>query len=125
MKSKARDDFINYPKHMETNAKNYVDNHDLKNPYISPLYADLTGFPPLFIQVGTREVMLNDSTRLAELARKANLDVTLDVWEGMVHVFQLGAVFVPEARKAVENIAAFLQRNDYRDFGNNTTRRTS
>lgn len=111
MKSKAKVDFINIPKHMETNAKRYAGNHDLKDPYISPLYADLTGFPPLFIQVGTREVMLNDSTRLAELARKADLDVTLDVWEEMVHVFQLGAVFVPEAHEAIENIAAFLQRN--------------
>lgn len=111
MTSKAKVDFINIPEHMKTNANNYAGEHDLNNPYISPLFANPTGFPPLFIQVGTREVLLNDSTRLAELARDANLDVTLEIWDEMFHVFQLGARFVPEARKAVENIAAFLQQH--------------
>jgi len=111
MKSKAKVDFINIPEHMETNAKNYAGEHDLKNPYISPLYADLTDFPPLLIQAATRDILLDDATRLAEQARSNEVGITLEVWEGMFHVFQLGAGFVPESRKAVENIAAFLQRN--------------
>jgi monoterpene epsilon-lactone hydrolase len=111
MKSKAKVDFINIPEHMKTNAKRYAGNHDLKDPCISPLYADLTGFPPLLIQAGTRDILLDNSTRLAEQARSAGVDVTLDIWDEMFHVFQLGAGFVPEARKAVENISAFLQRH--------------
>ena len=111
MKTNAKVDFINIPKHMKTNAKMYTGDHDLKNPYISPLYADLTGFPPLLIQAATKDVLLDDATRLAEQARNANVDVTLEVWEGMTHIFQLGARFVPEARKAVETIAAFLRQH--------------
>jgi acetyl esterase/lipase len=111
MQSKAKADFINCPKHMKTNAKNYALNHDLKDPYISPLYADLTGFPPLLIQAGTRDILFDDSTRLAEHARDANIDVALQVWDEMFHVFQLGAGFVPEAREAVENITTFLRQH--------------
>ena len=111
MQSKARFDFLNKPAHMKTTAKYYAGDHDLKNPYISPLYADLTGFPPLLIQASTRDILLDDATRLAEQARNVNVDVTLEVWEKMIHVFQLGAGFVPEARKAVENIAAFLRQH--------------
>jgi len=111
MINKGKVDFINYPEHMKTNAKNYAVNHDLKNPYISPLYADLTDFPPLLIQAATRDVLLDDATRLAENAHLANVDVTLEVWKGMFHVFQIGAGFIPEAHQAIENIAAFLRQN--------------
>ena len=110
MESKKKVDFINNPEHMKTTAKLYAGNQDLKNPYISPLYADLKGFPPLLIQAAARDVLSDDATRLAEQARSANVDVTLEVWDGMIHVFQLSAGFVPEARKAVENIAAFLKK---------------
>jgi monoterpene epsilon-lactone hydrolase len=111
MESKKKADFINNPEHMKTTAKLYAGDHDLKDPYISPLYADLSGFPPLLIQAAARDVLLDDATRLAEQARKANVDVTLEVWEEMIHVFQLSAGFVPEARKATENIATFLQQH--------------
>ena len=110
MESKKKVDFINNPEHMKTTAKLYAGNQDLKNPYISPLYADLKGFPPLLIQAAARDVLSDDATRLAEQARSANVNVTLEVWDGMIHVFQLSAGFVPEARKAVENIAAFLKK---------------
>ena len=111
MESKKKVDFINNPEHMKTTAKLYAGDHDLKDPYISPLYADLKGFPPLLIQAAARDVLLNDATRLAERACKANVDVTLEVWDGMIHIFQLSAGFVPEARKAAENIATFLQQH--------------
>lgn len=81
MKSNAKADFINCPEHMKTTARFYAGNHDLKDPYISPLFADLTGFPPLLIQAATRDVLLDDSTRLAEKAHSANVDVTVDVWK--------------------------------------------
>ena len=110
MESKKKVDFINNPEHMKITAKLYAGDHNLKDPYISPLYADLTGFPPMLIQAANKDVLLEDSTRLAKQARKANVDVTLEVWDGMIHIFQLGVGFVPEARKAVENIVAFLRR---------------
>ena len=111
MESKKKVDFINNPEHMKTTAKLYAGDQDLKDPYISPLLADLKDFPPLLIQAAARDVLLDDATRLAEQARKVNVDVLLEVWEEMIHVFQLSAGFVPEARKAVENIALFLRKH--------------
>jgi acetyl esterase/lipase len=54
---------------------------------------------------------LDDATRLAARARSVGVDVTLQVWPGMIHIFQLGGGFIPEARKAVESIAGFLQQH--------------
>jgi monoterpene epsilon-lactone hydrolase len=77
------------------------------HPLVSPVFADLHGLPPLLIQVGTRERLLSDSVRLARRAREAGVDVTLDVWEGMWHVWQDHPT-VPEARQASDEIAAFF-----------------
>lgn len=86
----------------------YVGKADPRDPLISPVYADFAGFPPLLIQVGTREVLLSDAVRLARRAREAGVDVTLDVWEGMWHVWQDHAQ-APEARAASEEIGRFLE----------------
>ncbi len=87
----------------------YLGGHDPREPLVSPLYGDLKGFPPLLIQVGSREVLLSDSLRLARHARAAGVDVTLDVWDGMWHVFQ-GNPGVPESGEAVAGIAAFFRQ---------------
>lgn len=86
----------------------YAGEHDVRDPLISPVYGDFTGFPPLLIQVGTREVLLSDSARLARRAREAGVDVTLDVWEGMWHVWQDHAT-APEAKAASAEIGRFLE----------------
>ncbi len=86
----------------------YAGTHDVKDPLISPVYGDLRGFPPLLIQVGTREVLLSDSVRLARRAREAGVDVTLDVWEGMWHVWQEHPQ-APESRQASAEIGRFLE----------------
>ncbi len=86
----------------------YAGTHDPRDPLISPVYADFTGFPPLLIQVGTREVLLSDSIRLARRARAAGVDITLDAWEGMWHVWQDHAT-APEARQAAAEIGRFLE----------------
>ncbi len=86
----------------------YAGQHDPRDPLISPVYADFTGFPPLLIQVGTREVLLSDSIRLARRARAAGVDVTLDPWEGMWHVWQDHAT-APEARQAAAEVGRFLE----------------
>ena len=88
----------------------YAGAHDVKDPLISPVYGDLQGLPPLLIQVGTREVLLSDAARLARRAREAGVDVTLDVWEGMWHVFQEHPT-APEARQASTEIGHFLERH--------------
>ncbi len=64
----------------------------------------------MLIQVGDGEVLLSDSTRLAERAREAGVDVTLDVWQGMWHVFQLSAGMLPEGQRAIDDIGVFLRQ---------------
>ena len=88
----------------------YAGDHDVRDPLVSPVYGDFGGFPPLLIQVGTREVLLSDSVRLARRAREAGVVVTLDVWEGMWHVWQEHPT-VPEARAAAAEIGRFLEEH--------------
>ena len=93
-------------------AKNYLGGQgDPYDPLVSPLYADLAGLPPLFIQVGDRETVLDDSVMFADLARAAGVDVSLEVWDGMIHVFQMFGAELPEARQAIASIAQFLNRH--------------
>jgi epsilon-lactone hydrolase len=87
----------------------YLGDRDPRTPLASPLYADLAGLPPLFVQVGDDEVLLDDATRVATRAEAASVKVTLEVWEGMWHVFQQTAARVPEAREAVLRIGAFVR----------------
>jgi len=89
----------------------YAGGKDLRHPLISPLYADLHGLPPLLIHVGTDEIMLDDSTRIAEQARNAGVEATLDVWEGMWHVWHAFASRLPEGKKAIEQIGQFIRRS--------------
>lgn len=93
-------------------AKNYIgEDGDPRDPLVSPLYADLTGMPPLLIQVGDRETVLDDSTMFADRARAVGIDVELQVWNGMIHVFQMFGAELPEARQAIASIANFLNRH--------------
>ncbi len=88
----------------------YAGENDLDSPLISPVYADLTGLPPLLIHVGTDEILLSDSTRLAQNAESAQVDVTLKIWERMWHAFHTLAPFMPEANRAIGEIGAFLDQ---------------
>ncbi len=76
-------------------------NGNSKDPYANPLYADLKGLPPIYMQAGGDEVLLDDSLRLAELARKAGVDVSLDIFPGMQHSFQMAAGRAPESDDAI------------------------
>jgi acetyl esterase/lipase len=91
-------------------ADAYLGKSDAQHPLASPLFADLQGLPPLLVHVGTAETLLDDSTRFAERARRADVDVTLDVWDDMIHVWHAFGSVLPEARQAIERIGAFLQR---------------
>lgn len=88
----------------------YGPNQDKKNPLISPVFADMTGFPPMFVQVGTEEVLFDDSTRLVDNAKKAKVDAELQIWQDMPHVHQIAHAFVPEAKAALRDIAGFFNR---------------
>ncbi len=94
-------------------AKGYLaaSGADPTAPLASPLYADLAGLPPLLVQVGDRETVLDDSRVLAARAREAGVAVELQVWDEMIHVFQLFAADLPEARDAIASAGAFLDRH--------------
>ena len=93
-------------------AKNYLGGEgDPGDPLVSPLYADLTDLPPLLIQVGDRETVLDDSVMLADKARAAGVAVDLQVWDGMIHVFQMFGAELAEAHRAFADIALFLDRH--------------
>lgn len=87
----------------------YLGTTDPKNPSVSPVFADFTGFPPLLLQVGDAEVLLDDSVTIAQRAEIAGVDVTLDVWPDMQHVFVVCAGNVPEADRALATVGAFLR----------------
>jgi acetyl esterase/lipase len=87
----------------------YVAKQAADAPTISPLFADLAGLPPMLVQVGTDECLLDDSTRLAERASDAGTDVVLEVWDDMIHVWQAFFAMLPEGRDAIDAIAAFLR----------------
>ena len=87
-------------------AMYYAYGRYLMDPFISPVFADFTGFPPTLIHVGTHEVLLGDSRRLAESLRRAHVDVQLLEWEGMWHVWHI--FDVPESHAALRGIADFL-----------------
>jgi len=91
-------------------AKAYLGGQNLRTPLAAPLYADLTGLPPLLIQVGTSETLLDDASRLAERAKKAGVNVTYEPWQNMIHVFQLFAPMLDEGQQAIEKIGAFVRK---------------
>lgn len=88
----------------------YAGVHRAQDPELSPVHADLTSFPPLHVEVGTAEVLLSDSTRLAARAEAAGVDVVLHVAEGLPHVFQVFAT-TPEAQESTDRVGAFLRRH--------------
>jgi epsilon-lactone hydrolase len=92
-------------------ARHYLgEQSEASHPLASPLFGDLAGLPPLLLQVGDRETVLGDSTRFADKARTAGVEVTLEVYPDMIHVFQQFADLIPEAQQAIDSIGCFLSR---------------
>jgi epsilon-lactone hydrolase len=90
-------------------ARMYVgEKGNLREPLAAPINAVLNNLPPLFIQVGDAETLLDDSTRLADHAEKAGVDVTLQIWEEMPHVWHLAAPVLAEGQEAIEKIGEFV-----------------
>jgi epsilon-lactone hydrolase len=90
-------------------ARLYLGNADPRNPLASPLYADLSGLPPLLIHVGADETLRDDSTRVADKARAAGVPVELKIWPVVPHVWQLAPQLIPEARQSLDEATEFLR----------------
>ena len=82
---------------------------DRRHPWASPLYADLEGLPPLLVQVGSEEVLLDDSVSLAEAARRAGVEVRLSVADEMIHVWHWFDRLLDRAREGIDEAAAFIR----------------
>jgi monoterpene epsilon-lactone hydrolase len=82
-----------------------------KDPRVSPLYADLTDFPPILIQVGSAETLLDDATRFAAVAGAADIRVTLEIWPQMIHAWPLWNARLESGRRALASAGAFIREN--------------
>jgi monoterpene epsilon-lactone hydrolase len=91
-------------------AELYLAGADPRHPYASPLYGDLAGLPPTMIQVGSDEILRDDATRLADRLRAAGCEAALEIWPRMPHVWHLFATMMPEARRAIAGIGAFVRQ---------------
>ena len=87
----------------------YCEAHQKRFPLVSPVFANLEDLPPMLIQVGDDEILLSDSERFADECVAAGIDVELEVWPEMWHVFQMFIGKMPEARQAIDKIGAYIQ----------------
>ncbi|WP_375036919.1 alpha/beta hydrolase [Acinetobacter sp. RW6] len=86
----------------------YAENHDLKDPIISPMFADMHGFPPLLIHVGSDEVLLDDALEIDRKVRAAGGESHLEVWAEMPHVWHIQTASLPQAHDALQRAGEFL-----------------
>jgi acetyl esterase/lipase len=91
-------------------SRHYAGEHNAGHPWISPLYGDLAGLPPLMIYVGGDEILRDDSVQFAERAKAAGVDVTLRIGEHMCHCYPVLAPMFPEATKAMNEICGFIRK---------------
>jgi acetyl esterase/lipase len=108
--TKAAEDPMVRGADLQLMADAYLAGRDAKTPLASPLYADLGGLPPLLLQVGSAEVLLDDAVRMAERASKAGVSADLRVWQDMFHVWHAFAQILPEGQQAVDEMAAFFEK---------------
>jgi monoterpene epsilon-lactone hydrolase len=108
----ARRDAVFGAREIRIAADWYLNGAEPQTPEASPLYAPLDGLPPLFIEVGERESLLDDSTRLAARAEARGVNAILNIWPVVPHAWQLACAFVPEGRRSLARAAAFLLRTE-------------
>jgi acetyl esterase/lipase len=110
LESKAAVDPLIHKEYLNELADAYVPaGMSRKDPRVSPLYADVRNFPPMLIQVGSEEVLLDDATRLAARAGAAEVAVTLQVWPHMIHAWPLWNAHLKDGRRALVNAGAFIR----------------
>jgi acetyl esterase/lipase len=110
VQKKAHSDVLLDPAKLADAAKGYVGALPLDDPRASPLFGIPSDLPPILIQVGSEEILLDDSRRYTVEARKAGAPITLELWQGMHHVFQLDVKNLASSRQALDRAAAFLRR---------------
>jgi len=86
----------------------YLGDQNPQDPDVSPFFADLSGLPPLLVQVGSREVFLGEATEIASRARAAGVDATLEIAEGMPHIWHFFASLLPEGQQAIDRVGKFV-----------------
>ena len=109
VKTRASRDPWFRPDEIEVVIRYYCPNEDVRNPLLSPVFANVAGLPPTLIQVGDDEILLSDSTRFADKLRTAGIDVELEVFPEMWHVFQLFVGKMPESKAAIQKIGAYIE----------------
>jgi acetyl esterase/lipase len=109
MVTKADVDPMCKPPVLALMAAAYLGGADPRTPGASPLYADLTGLPPMLVHVGTAETLLDDARRFATRAERSGVRLALEVWDDMIHVWHAFAMVLPEGQQAIERIGAFVR----------------
>lgn len=109
MKTRVERDPWFDPDNISVVVGHYCPNEDPRNPLLSPVFANVAGLPPTLIHVGDEEILLSDSTRIADKLRAAGIDVELEVFPELWHVFQLFVGAMPESGAAVEKIGAYIR----------------
>lgn len=110
IKTNARRESLLVGARIQEAAELYLNGAEAKTPLASPLYGDLSGLPPVFIQASDREILLDDSVRVAEKIKAAQGNVQLQIWPNLPHVWQLAQSFLPEARNALRQAADFANQ---------------
>ncbi|MGI6333355.1 MAG: cob(I)yrinic acid a,c-diamide adenosyltransferase [Saccharofermentanales bacterium] len=106
-------DIVLKPLFLEAAARLYAKGKDRSDPLISPLYGDLTGLPPILLQIASEELFLGEVIAVADKAEKSGVQVKLEIWEGLWHVWQAFHDLVPEARAAQDNIGRFIREHTW------------
>ncbi|MEO0031667.1 MAG: hypothetical protein RIS94_1425 [Pseudomonadota bacterium] len=106
---KAADDPSLTGEGLRVAAAHYLAGADARHPLASPALADLSGLPPLLVQVGSAEILMDDALAVAAAAGRANAPVRLEIWPGMPHVWHAFAFMLPEGRQAIDTAGAFLR----------------
>jgi monoterpene epsilon-lactone hydrolase len=108
VRTRAAKDVMVTQENLAHSAKQYYGTHDPKDPLVSPVHANFRGLPPMLIHVGDAEILLDDATRVAASAKAAGVDVELEVWDDMPHVWHVFAKLLPEGQQAIDKIGKFI-----------------
>jgi monoterpene epsilon-lactone hydrolase len=109
MRTRVEQDPWFHPRDLPIIADHYCEPHQRRFPQVSPVYANVEGLSPLYIQVGDDEILLSDSERIADLCIAAGVVVELEVWPEMWHVFQMFLGKMPESRQAIDKMGNYVQ----------------
>ncbi len=95
---------------MELTRRIYLRDYDPGDPLVSPMYGNLRGFPSIFIQAGTNEILFDDISAFVDKLKKASVDITFDTWEGMFHAWQIFASVLPEGQQAIDRAGSYIRK---------------